>query len=170
RKIMAENKITSLSELVDRMQRNSQPGLREAVIDAMTTNETLWFRDVHPFRILEEKLIPELAGPQQNQPIRIWSAACSTGQEPYSIAMVVEEYRKKKHGLFRAPVSIIATDISSRVLASAKEGEYELLAIGRGLSAERKRNFFTRTPIGRASCRERFGSGVAGAAGAEKTM
>lgn len=146
RKIMAESNIATLSELVERMQKNSQPGLREAVIDAMTTNETLWFRDVHPFRILEEKLIPEFAGPQQNQPIRIWSAACSTGQEPYSIAMVVEECRKKKLGLFRSPVSIVATDISSRVLATAKEGEYEMLAIGRGLSEERKRNFFTKTP------------------------
>lgn len=146
RKIMAESKIATLSELVERMQRNSQPGLREAVIDAMTTNETLWFRDVHPFRILEEKLIPEFAGPQQNQPIRIWSAACSTGQEPYSIAMVFEEYRRKKLGMFRSPVSIVATDISSRVLASAKEGEYEMLAIGRGLAEERKRTFFTRTP------------------------
>lgn len=148
RKIMADRNIASLSELVERMQKNTTPGLREAVIDAMTTNETLWFRDVHPFRILDEKLLPELSGPHQNQPIRIWSAACSTGQEPYSIAMVVEEHRRKKLGVFRSPVSIVATDISSRVLSVAKEGEYEMLAIGRGLSEERKRNFFTSTAEG----------------------
>ena len=148
RKIMSDEKVATLSELVDRMQRNPRSGLREAVIDAMTTNETLWFRDVHPFRILEERLLPELAGASQNQPIRIWSAACSTGQEPYSIAMVTEEYRRKKLGLFRSQVSIVATDISSRVLNAAREGEYEMLAIGRGLSEERQRNFFTRTDSG----------------------
>lgn len=148
RRIMAEQNVTSLSELVDRMQRGGPSGLREAVIDAMTTNETLWFRDVHPFRILEEKLLPELCAANSTQPIRIWSAACSTGQEPYSIAMVVEEFKRKRPGQLRVPVQIVATDLSNRVLAAAREGEYEVLAIGRGLSQERLQNFFTQVGEG----------------------
>jgi chemotaxis protein methyltransferase CheR len=146
RKIMAEQQMSSLSDLVDRMNHNPRSGLREAVIDAMTTNETLWFRDIHPFRILEEKLLPELAG--ATQPIRVWSAACSTGQEPFSISMTVDEYRRKKLGAFKPMVNVVATDISARVLNAAKEGEYEMLAIGRGLSEDRLKSFFTKTETG----------------------
>jgi len=148
RKILLEQEVGSLSELVDRMQRQPRSGLREQVIDAMTTNETLWFRDIHPFRILEDKLFPELGSSTSAQPLRIWSAACSTGQEPYSIAMIAEEYRRRKPGALRGGVSVVATDISSRVLAAAKEGEYEMLAIGRGLSEERLKSFFLKSASG----------------------
>ncbi|RMF16787.1 MAG: protein-glutamate O-methyltransferase CheR [Gammaproteobacteria bacterium] len=137
RKIMAEHGLSSLTALVEAIRKQPRSGLKEAVVDAMTTNETLWFRDNHPFRILEEKLLPELAAEKTVQPIRIWSAACSTGQEPYSIAMIIAELKKRNPALVRRQVKIVATDLSGRVLEIAKRGEYEMLAIGRGLSRER---------------------------------
>ncbi|WP_097461659.1 CheR family methyltransferase [Mangrovitalea sediminis] len=141
RKIMEEHRLGSLGELVTRL-RTSPRGLREVVIDAMTTNETLWFRDTHPFRILSEKILPEFAERKSQQPLRIWSAACSTGQEPYSISMVIDEFRRTRPGRLRSDIKIIATDISRTVLENARQGKYEMLAIGRGLSAERQKLYF----------------------------
>ncbi|MCH8497175.1 MAG: protein-glutamate O-methyltransferase CheR [Marinobacter sp.] len=142
RKIADENGLASLGELTDRLKQPGRAMLREQVIDAMTTNETLWFRDTHPFRILTEILLPELSERKTLQPLRIWSAACSTGQEPYSIAMTIDEYKRLRPGKLRSDIKITATDISKTVLESARRGEYEMLAIGRGLSPERQRNYF----------------------------
>ncbi|QCF25920.1 protein-glutamate O-methyltransferase CheR [Hydrocarboniclastica marina] len=148
RRIMADEELKSLGQLVEKLRRQPRGPLREAVIDAMTTNETLWFRDLHPFRILEQRLLPELVTKKGSQPLRIWSAACSTGQEPYSIAMTIEEFRKVRAGQLRQNVQIVATDISRRVLEGARKGEYEMLAIGRGLSPERQRQYFSPAPSG----------------------
>lgn len=142
RRILEEQKMSGLGELLESIRRPGSGGLREVVIDAMTTNETLWFRDNHPFRILNEKILPELAEKKSAGPLRIWSSACSTGQEPYSIAMIVEEYRRLKPGRLR-DLRITATDISKSVLEVARRGEYEMIAIGRGLSSERQKAFFT---------------------------
>lgn len=148
RRLLEDNGLDTLGALMDRIHQPGQIQLREAVIDAMTTNETLWFRDNHPFRILAEKLLPELAARSGAQPLRIWSAACSTGQEPYSIAMIIEEFRRQNPGRLKGEVKITATDISKTVLETARRGEYEMLAIGRGLSPERQRQFFKELPGG----------------------
>ncbi|WP_339805792.1 protein-glutamate O-methyltransferase CheR [uncultured Marinobacter sp.] len=148
RRLLEDNQLNTLGELLERIRRPGQMQLKETVIDAMTTNETLWFRDNHPFRILSDKLLPELAARNSLQPLRVWSAACSTGQEPYSIAMAVEEYRRTQPGRLKADFRIVATDISKTVLNVAKRGEYEMLAIGRGLSPERQRSFFSTLPTG----------------------
>lgn len=143
RRIMEENKLSTLGDLLERVKRTSgRSSLREVVIDAMTTNETLWFRDNHPFRILQEKLLPEFGDSKGAQSLRIWSSACSTGQEPYSVAMIIEEFRRQRPGKLR-DVKITATDISKSVLEVARRGEYEMIAIGRGLSPERQKQFFT---------------------------
>lgn len=142
RRIMEEHELATLGQLLDRMKHAGRSNLREVVIDAMTTNETLWFRDNHPFRILQEKLLPEFADRKTSQSLRIWSAASSTGQEPYSVAMIIEEYRRQRPGKLR-DVKITATDISKSVLEVARRGEYEMIAIGRGLSPERQKQFFT---------------------------
>jgi chemotaxis protein methyltransferase CheR len=144
-RLMAEQGIANLNELVRRMQQITQRGLREAVIDAMTTNETLWFRDVHPFNIFKDKLLPELQKGAKG-PLRIWSAACSSGQEPYSISMAVEEYRAASMGLLRHAVEIVATDLSRSVLEACRAAEYDQLSLGRGLSRERLQRFFE--PLG----------------------
>ncbi|WP_148862930.1 CheR family methyltransferase [Marinobacter fonticola] len=148
RKILEENGHETLGDLVKHLQRPGRNPLREVVIDAMTTNETLWFRDTHPFRILTDRLLPELSETKGAQSLRIWSAACSTGQEPYSIGMAVDEFRRTKPGKLRGDVRIVATDISRSVLDVARKGEYEMLAIGRGLSPERQKNFFTASSTG----------------------
>ena len=142
RKIMESHELGSLGELVERLRRQPRGALRESVVDAMTTNETLWFRDLHPFRIFQDRLLPEFIKSKGSQSLRIWSAACSTGQEPYSIAMSVDEFRRLKPGQLRQNVQIVATDISRTVLENARKGQYEMLAIGRGLSPERQRQYF----------------------------
>lgn len=142
RRVLEEHGLNSLGALLERLKRPGRASLKEVVIDAMTTNETLWFRDNHPFRILQEKLLPEFAARASVAPLRVWSAACSTGQEPYSAGMIVDEFRRQKPGKLR-DVKITATDISKSVLEVARGGEYEMIAIGRGLSPERQKQFFT---------------------------
>jgi chemotaxis protein methyltransferase CheR len=120
--------------------------LRDRVIDAMTTNETLWFRDSHPFAILREKLLPTLAAEllaSRRFRIRIWSAASSTGQEPYSIAMEVLEFCRRNPGVRPEQFEILATDISPSALFLARAGRYDAAAIGRGLPQEMKDRYFT---------------------------
>lgn len=138
--LMAKFDVPSLAELVKRTLSPVERQLRAAVIDAMTTNETLWFRDDYPFKLLKNKLLPEFAN--QRSPLKIWSAASSSGQEPYSIAMSVLEYQQSKPGAFPGGVQIIGTDISTTMLEHCKYGHYDSLALARGLSAERKKQFF----------------------------
>lgn len=142
-KLMAEHQIGDLRELVRRLQGTgtAQRALREAVVDAMTTNETLWFRDVYPFTILRDRLLPELQRAATG-PVRIWSAACSSGQEPYSISMVVEEYRMANLGVLKQPVEIVATDVSRAMLDACRRAEYDQMSLARGLSRERLQRFF----------------------------
>lgn len=135
----------SLGELVFRMKSAGGAALREAVIDAMTTNETLWFRDLHPFQILKERLFREMDERKGgNTPLAIWSAACSTGQEPYSIAMCAEEAKLEMKARLAGGVRIVATDISSSALTIANKGIYESLALGRGMSEDRLKRHFNR--------------------------
>jgi len=138
--LMAKFDVASLDELVSRTLLPIERQLRAAVIDAMTTNETLWFRDDYPFQLLSKKLLPDFVG--RRTPVKIWSAASSSGQEPYSIAMTVLEYQQRNPGAFPGGVQVIGTDISSTMLEHCKYGHYDNLALARGLSAERKRQFF----------------------------
>ncbi len=141
-KLMRENNIASLGELVQRIQTQPRAGLREKVIDAMTTNETLWFRDTYPFEVLKSKVLPEMAKASPGQRLRIWSAACSSGQEPYSLSMSIDEFERTNLGLLRAGVQIVATDLSGAMLNACRSGEYDSLALGRGLSRERLQRYF----------------------------
>lgn len=144
RKILQEHQLGSLGELVDLLLRNRHSKLREQVVDAMATNETFWFRDAHPFDYFQATLLPQLQQQSGAGPVRIWSAACSSGQEPYSISMLVEEYRRQSRlGLPRA-VDIVATDVSATILKQAQAGVYDQMSLMRGLSAERREAFFER--------------------------
>lgn len=145
-KLISDSEIDSFGALMKRMKTDGK--LRNRIMDAMTTNETSWFRDVYPFDILKEKLLPELVKTQPRT-IRIWSAACSTGQEPYSLSMMVQEYLQSNPGILPMDaVQIIGTDISPSVLAIAKTGVYEGVAVSRGLPQERKARFFRETSAG----------------------
>jgi chemotaxis protein methyltransferase CheR len=131
----------SISELVRGLAKGGPRGLRERVVEAMTTNETFWFRDGFPFEIFKDRLLPEYAKTAKAG-LRVWCAACSSGQEPYSLSMAVQEYTAKNPGALRVPVEIIGTDISPGILAQAREARYDSLSMARGLSAERKARFF----------------------------
>lgn len=148
-KLMEQNSIKSLGELVQRMQAMPRSGLREQVVDAMTTNETLWFRDTYPFEVMKKRVLPELLKANAGQRLRIWSAACSSGQEPYSLSMTIDEFEKSNLGQLRGGVQIVATDLSPTMLANCKSGEYDSLAIGRGLSQERLQRYFEPKAPGR---------------------
>ncbi|GHB56584.1 chemotaxis protein CheR [Psychrosphaera saromensis] len=137
--LMARFEIETITDLVNKTMRQSERQLRAAVIDAMTTNETLWFRDVYPYELLKNKLLPEL---DKGKPLKIWSAASSSGQEPYSIAMTIQEYKNQVSVNSRSMFSIVGTDISNTMLDICKNGEYDALALSRGLSADRKSKFF----------------------------
>lgn len=138
-KVMTTYKLDSLSDLVERSRLHSGREIRLAVIDAMTTNETLWFRDQHPFLNLSDIILPDIA--KKKAPIKIWSAACSTGQEPYSIAMTLERYiQKNASALF--DYSIVATDLSESALDQCRQGRYDEYAVGRGLPEEMRKRYF----------------------------
>ncbi|XPF93771.1 CheR family methyltransferase [Colwellia sp. RE-S-Sl-9] len=138
--LMTTFKIDSLATLVKKTLSPAERQLRAAVIDAMTTNETLWFRDEYPFELLKAKILPDLA--ERNSSLKIWSAASSSGQEPYSIAMAIQEFQQLNSKAFPLGVQITGTDISTTMLDHCKHGHYDSLALSRGLSAERKRRFF----------------------------
>jgi chemotaxis protein methyltransferase CheR len=138
--LMAKFDIASLSELVAQTLNPVKRQLRAAVIDAMTTNETLWFRDCYPFELLKKDLLPSFKN--QRAPLKIWSAASSSGQEPYSIAMAVYEFQQSNPGAFPGGVQIIGTDISTSMLEHCKHAHYDSLALSRGLSLERQQQFF----------------------------
>ncbi|QDT37819.1 CheR family methyltransferase [Stratiformator vulcanicus] len=117
-----------------------------AVIDAMTTNETLFFRDKTPFEELHRVLLPELVESRRAaRKLRIWCAAGATGQEPYSIAMLLSEYFPE----FRAwDIEIIATDIAAEPIARAKKGLYSQFEVQRGLPVEFRNKYFTHSEAG----------------------
>jgi chemotaxis protein methyltransferase CheR len=140
KRVTEEFSFPSLSEMMKKLVNGNDRRLREKVIDAMTTNETMWFRDTYPFEILKKELFPELA--VKKQPVRIWSAASSTGQEAYSISMAVSEFLQANPGKLTSAVEIVGTDISQTVVDQAKKGHYDELSVVRGLSPERRDKFF----------------------------
>lgn len=139
RKIMQDKGFENFTQLMSSVERDSV--LRESIVDAMTTNETLWFRDKHPYRILREKLLPEIA--EKRSGLKIWSSACSTGQEPYSISMEIEQFKAANAGKLSGVEKIIATDISSTALENAKQGVYQRIAIQRGMEDAHLNRYFS---------------------------
>lgn len=144
-KLLAETGAKGYGEFCQLAQNDPTHKLRDRIIDAITTNETLWFRDTHPFTILREKLLPQfeaqiVAG--RKAPIRIWSAACSTGQEAYSVAMTIHEFHRSGRLLGPQHFQIVGTDISSSALFLARNAKYDRLSISRGLDDTLKQRYF----------------------------
>ncbi|MCE9679994.1 protein-glutamate O-methyltransferase CheR [Shewanella sp. AS1] len=144
--LLGKYNLPSLSAVLKQSMIPSERHLRSEVIDAMTTNETLWFRDTYPFELLTQNILPQYS--RLGRPLKIWSAACSSGQEPYSLAMSILEYQQHKPGGLPGSASILATDLSPSMLERCKLAEYDTLALGRGLSDARKRQFFEPTTNG----------------------
>ena len=149
RQIMIDYKFQHLSDLLLALKSYNRT-LQQQVVDAMTTNETFWFRDSYPYEYFGNTLLPHWNADStfEHRPIRVWSAACSSGQEPYSLGILLEEHKEKNR--FSKQVDIVATDLSSQILDQAKLGEYDHLSIGRGLSTERLNKFFT------SACQKRW--------------
>lgn len=141
-KLMEQQGIKTLGDLVRKIQAQPCSGLRELVVDAMTTNETLWFRDTYPFEVLKSRVLPEMLKTGAGQRLRIWSAACSSGQEPYSLSMSIDEYERSNPSQAKTGVQIVATELSGAMLAACKAAEYDSLAIARGLSSDRLQRYF----------------------------
>jgi len=138
RQLMQLNSVESLPELMSLMDRDTS--VQQEAINAMTTNETLWFRDDHPFKIFNEQLLPKFA--ESSSAVRIWSAASSTGQEPYSLAIQIAEAKRKNEPHSDVRIEILATDLSTEVIETAKIGIYPMLALKRGMSDELLNRYF----------------------------
>lgn len=131
-----------LTSLVKAVVAGHDPQLKESVVDAMTTNETLWFRDTYPFTLLAELLRNDYFS--KTRTLKVWSAACSSGQEPYSISMVHDEHQRNSKD---APgMQITATDLSKEMLTRAERAEYDELSLSRGLSPQRRQQYFDAMP------------------------
>jgi chemotaxis protein methyltransferase CheR len=123
----------SLSRFVEKLQSEHFNGLHRQVVEAMTTNETSFFRDFHPFEAMRKSVLPDLIAKRApTHELAIWCAACSAGQEPYSLAMLLREHFPS---LAAWKVRITATDLSTEILARAREGRYSQLEVNRGLPA-----------------------------------
>lgn len=131
----------SLDGLVEQAISGRDRQLLQTVVDAMTTNETLWFRDNYPFELLIKELLPQAAAKKTR--LRIWSAACSSGQEPYSIAMSALEAQRLTPSVSRLSVDITATDLSNSMLDKCREGCYDELSLARGLPVDRRERYFS---------------------------
>ncbi|MBV9522234.1 MAG: protein-glutamate O-methyltransferase [Alphaproteobacteria bacterium] len=121
----------SLAELASDLRIRPETALVRDILEAMTTNESFFFRDVKPFDQFKSFVLPELLRTRAaTRSIRIWSAACSSGQEPYSLAMILNEQRAQMAG-WRC--EIIATDLSTEILEKARAGLYSQFEVQRGL-------------------------------------
>ena len=131
--IARKDGFASIDDLISAIRIRRDAKLIEAVVDAMTTNETFFFRDKTPFDIFEQSILPELVARKRGGTIKVWCAAASTGQEPYSLAMIAEAMGPKMDG---CKLEILGTDISERCLEKAKAGIYTQFEVQRGLPVQ----------------------------------
>lgn len=146
-RILSDSGRRSFEDFYSLLSSRRDTKLIENVIDAITTNETMWFRDITPWNVMEEVLLPsfvEALRKGKRTRVRIWSAACSSGQEPYSIAMCIDRYLRKRNitDISLSDFEILASDISGKVLETARSGKYDNVSIERGLNDECRDSYF----------------------------
>ena len=132
--------LPSIDDLIHVVRARREERLIGQLIDVMTTNETYFFRDKTPFDHLKDAIFPVLGQARKGSRIRIWCGACSTGQEPYSIAMMLDQNPQLTAGV---PVEIVATDISDRCLERARQGLFTQFEVQRGLPIQMLMHYFT---------------------------
>ena len=143
-RILESENCDSYSEFYQKAKKDASKILEKKVIDAITTNETLFFRDGNPFELLKHKILPEIidrrSATKTLRPIRIWSAACSTGQEVFSIAIVLKELlgSNPSHS-----IKLLGTDLSDAAVRQASYGSFNKFEIERGLPRDRLHLYFT---------------------------
>jgi chemotaxis protein methyltransferase CheR len=131
--LVRQHELGSITGLVERLRTRQLNGLHERVIESMVTTESAFFRDLHPFESIRKAVIPELARKRASErTLNIWCAACSTGQEPYSLAILIREYLPELAGW---KINLLATDLSRDVLDRAREGRFGQIEVNRGLPA-----------------------------------
>ncbi len=146
-KLLEEEGCKSFSEFYHKAKKDVGKVLEKKIIDAITTNETLFFRDTGPFELLKHKIMPDLIDARSTKSsgrlptsIRIWSSACSTGQEVYSIAIVLKELLGNLKGY---NIKLLGTDLSDAAVSQASAGTYNKFEIERGLQRDKLQRYFT---------------------------
>jgi len=149
--MLRETQCKTFSELYYAIRADATRKLQRQLIDQITTGETLFFRDQAPFELLQHKILPDLIDRRTRAagagaiPIRIWSAACSNGQEVYSIAMILKDLLG---GSPRYNIRLMGTDISDQAVSTASRGKYSRIEIERGLPPEKLNRHFQSEPDG----------------------
>lgn len=143
--LVEANQCGSYQALCQKAKQEPSKKIEKEIVDAITTNETLFFRDKGPFELLQHKLLPELidnraSGPNRSSRMKIWSAASSTGQELYSIAIVIKELLKNNP---KYSFTLLGTDISDSAISQASYGKYNRFEIERGLDKKYLQKYFT---------------------------
>lgn len=138
--ILEKHKIPSMSDLVKILQTTADKTLKKEVVDSLMTHETLFFRDTTPFDQFSEVTLPYLLKAREStKKIRIWSSGCSSGQEPYSLAIQLADREPLLQGW---DIEILATDVSSAIIEKAKEGVYTQFEVQRGLPVQALVKYF----------------------------
>jgi chemotaxis protein methyltransferase CheR len=133
--------LSGVSELVESVRNRPDPATTRRIVEALTTNETSWFRDGDPFTALTSTVLPQLvAARRPDERLQIWSAACSSGQEAYTIAMLLSDALPNA----ATRVSITATDLSREMVERTRAGRFSQLEVNRGLPASMLVRHFTR--------------------------
>ena len=141
--LVRRENLGTLNDLCALLRGIESTPLRRQVVEAMTTNETLFFRDIAVFRALQNKILPEIAAAHSSsKSIEIWSAAASSGQEAYSLAILLSEL-----GLGKWHIRILGTDLNSQMLEYARRGCYTQLEVNRGLPAKYLLKYFERKAL-----------------------
>lgn len=147
--LLTDQGYSSFLELYHGLEKDEAGTLKQTLVEVMTTNETAFFRDEHPFTALRDVLLPELAQRRKQEAmllpprISIWSVGCSSGQEPYSIAMVLSEWLKQQQVYTKDQIFLLASDISDRILAEARRGRYSKSDLDKGLPDHYRNKYFT---------------------------
>ncbi len=135
-----ELEFSSVEELADHLCCSKVGTLHGRVVEAMTTNETSFFRDVHPFEVFRDHVLPDLIAKRQHtKTLSLWCGASSSGQEPFTVAMIIREHFPD---LSTWPISFLATDISEEMLRKCREGSYSQLEVNRGVPTSFLLKFF----------------------------
>ena len=140
--VLRDAKLANIDDLANRLYGNQRSDLARAVAEALTINETSFFRDKLLFTTFAETLLPKLIAARKDQRrLRIWCAGCSSGQEPYSLAMIIDEQMRQLSGW---QIEIVATDLSRSVIDAARRGRYSQFEVQRGLPVTLLLRYFQR--------------------------
>lgn len=141
--LLRSESVSTIDELVARIRTKPAGGLQDAIAEALVTHETSFFRDPHYFEQIRDNVIPQILDRRRDRKsLRIWCAACSSGQEPFSIAMLLREHFAPI--LRNWTISLLASDFSPQIIRKARSGQFTDMEISRGLSTDLHRKYFVR--------------------------